>query len=144
MELTEIFSFIYMSKSFIEKDTEVICKEYKLTTSSLSLLLFLAHFPDLNTSKQICKFGGLKRGNVSVLVEILTKRGFIKQETDEKDRRIKYLFLTDKSTKIIEKVDVIHEKYKKVIKSNISEEDLNICEKVFLQMYKNIKENSNN
>ena len=77
-------------------------------------------------------------------MEILTKRGFIKQETDEKDRRLKYLFLTDKSTKIIEKVDVIHEKYKKVIKSNISEEDLNICEKVFLQMYKNIKENSNN
>ena len=43
MDITKVFSFLYMSKNVVEKEMAGICKEYKITNSALALILFLAH-----------------------------------------------------------------------------------------------------
>ena len=144
MDITKVFSFLYMSKNVVEKEMAGICKEYKITNSALALILFLAHYPNLNTSREICKFGNLKRGNVSVLVEILTKRGFIVQEDDEHDRRLKYLFLTEKSDDIVNKAKKIHKEFENILISDIKKEDLELLENTFNKMFNTIKQKFNN
>ena len=144
MDISKVFSFLYMSKNLFEKEMAGICKEYKITNSALALILFLSHYPNLNTSREICKFGNLKRGNVSVLVEILTKRGFIVQEHDEHDRRLKYLFLTEKSDDIVNKAKKIHKEFENILISDIKKEDLELLENTFNKMFNTIKQKYNN
>lgn len=144
MDIAKVFSFLYMSKNVVEKELLGICKEYKITNSALDLILFLAYYPNLNTSREICKFGNLKRGNVSVLVEILTKRGFIVQEQDEHDRRLKYLFLTEKSNQIVSEATKIHKEFENVLISDIKKEDLKLLENTFNKMLNTLKQKFNN
>lgn len=144
MDIAKVFSFLYMSKNVVEKELLGICKQYKITNSALDLILFLAYYPNLNTSREICKFGNLKRGNVSVLVEILTKRGFIVQEQDEHDRRLKYLFLTEKSNQIVSEATKIHKEFENVLISDIKKEDLKLLENTFNKMLNTLKQKFNN
>lgn len=143
MKITDFITFIYLNKKSIDKKAIELCKELKITGSSISLLFFLYNYPNLNTSKDICANGNLKRANVSVLVEFLTLRGFITQKEDKEDRRSKKLFLTEKSKELIVKVNKIIDEQKAVCFDGLSEEEVRTLDGIFEKMYSNIRKTKN-
>lgn len=78
--------------------------------------------------------------NISILVEILCKKGFLIQEAIENDRRMKKLTLTKECDELIHDTDKIIDYLVINTFKDIDNEDLAICEKVFNKMYENLVE----
>ena len=57
-------------------------------------MLFLANNPALNTARDIVQLRALAKSHVCMSVDALAQRGFLAQQTDEKDKRRVRLFVT--------------------------------------------------
>ncbi len=127
------------NRHYVANALTPIAKENDLKMSEVSLLLLLYLNPSVKTAKEIACLGELKRGNISVLVESLSKRGLISQVEDVEDRRKKTLELTSEASGIIESCKGILVDMLKISFNGIPEDELKICEKVFMKMYDNMK-----
>ena len=130
----------YMQKKWFEAQFKPICREHELKNSELNVLLALHLNHSIKTAVDIEKFGEMKRGNISVCVDILSQRGFIIQTIDENDRRFKRLKLTEKAEEILENCDEIINSYCSYIFRGVSKEEFEICDKVFKKMNENLDE----
>lgn len=130
----------YMQKKWFEAQFKPICREHELKNSELNVLLALHLNHSIKTAVDIEKFREMKRGNISVCVDILCQRGFIIQTIDENDRRFKRLKLTEKAEEILENCDEIINSYCSYIFRGVSKEEFEICDKVFKKMNENLDE----
>ena len=73
---------------------EPVCKKWDLTHNELDVLLFLANNPALNPARDIVQLRALAKSHVCMSVDALAQRGFLAQQTDEKDKRRVRLFVT--------------------------------------------------
>lgn len=136
--ISSMMNFVNIQRLWMQRHLEPIAKKYKLKMSDLSLMLLLHINKELKTAKDIAMFSDLKRGNISLIVESLSCRGFIKQLAVEGDRRMKKLELTSKCDEILEECDEIMVKLFKLSLDGIEEEDLLRAREVFTKMYENI------
>ncbi len=116
-------------------------QKLKLTESQFGVLEALYHIGPLNQRElgnKLLKTGG----NITMVVDNLEKRGLVKRERGEKDRRFFTVNLTNHGRELIEKIFPLHldailnemkklqpqeqiqlQKYCKIIGLNINEED---------------------
>ena len=104
-EMATLSQLAVMQKEIFYERLKPVVKKYKMKNSEVILLFLLYLNPSRKTAKEICRISELKRGNVSILVEALTLRGFIRQETVLNDRRSRNLYLTDKANALIEEFE---------------------------------------
>lgn len=138
-DLSDFLKFATLHKASYQKFLMPIAKKYQMKISDLTLLLLLHYSSYVKTAKDIGDFSELKRGNISVIVESLTQKEFIRQEIDPDDRRSKFLFLTEKCDEIVKECDEVAVIYKEILTEGITEEEMNLCEKVFNKMCKNME-----
>ena len=81
-------------KKWYEEALHAVAVQYGLTMNELSVLLFLANNPALNTARDIVQLRALAKSHVCMSVDALAQRGFLAQQTDEKDKRRVRLFVT--------------------------------------------------
>ena len=136
-QITPLMNHIYMQKKWFDLQFKPISKKYGLKSTELSLLVLIHLNKKLQTASDIEKFTEMKRGNISLLVECLSCRGYLLQEAVEGDRRRKRLVLTEKSNKILEECDAITQVYLNNIFKGIPKDELEICMKVFNKMNEN-------
>ena len=74
-------------KKWYEEALHAVAVQYGLTMNELSVLLFLANNPALNTARDIVQLRALAKSHVCMSVDALAQRGFLAQQTDEKDKR---------------------------------------------------------
>ena len=74
-------------KKWYEEALHAVAVQYGLTMNELSVLLFLANNPALNTARDIVQLRALAKSHVCMSVDALARRGFLAQQTDEKDKR---------------------------------------------------------
>mgnify|MGYP004460472109 FL=1 len=134
-----IMKFGYIQKSWVAQHIEPVAKKNKLKLSDISLLYLLHLNKEFNTAKDVEKYSDLKRGNISLIVESLTCRGFLIQEQIEGDRRMKKLVLTSKCNPIFEECDEIVGALLKISLQGISEEELLVMKNCFKKMYRNMQ-----
>ncbi len=79
-------------------------ESYDLSPNELGLMMIMYLDPSINTANQIVKLLGTTKGLASRNVDNLTKKGLIKTNQDEKDRRIVRLTLCNEAEKICEKI----------------------------------------
>lgn len=135
-----MMNYSLIQKTWLRTNCEPICKKYKLKMSEYQILLLIHVNSDVQTAKDIEKFSEMKRANISILVEILCKKGFLIQEAIENDRRMKKLTLTKECDELIHDTDKIIDYLVINTFKDIDNEDLAICEKVFNKMYENLIE----
>ncbi|MDE5899356.1 MAG: winged helix DNA-binding protein [Treponemataceae bacterium] len=135
-----LFQFSYLHRKLLEECLRPLCKKYKLSASSFSIIVFLYSNPSKNLSRDICTYTDLRRGNVSILVEKLTKMGYIRQDVDDADRRKHYLTLTEKSVALLAEVEFIFEEHERVITKGISRELLHCGELLLEKIHCNLVE----
>ena len=135
-----LMNYTVIEHTWLKEKSEPICKKYKLKLSEYLVLLLLHVNSDVKTAKDIEKFSDMKRANISILVEILCKKGFLKQELIENDRRMKELIMTDACKPLMDETDELLNFLVSNVFKNIEKKDFEICERVFSQMYLNLIE----
>ena len=137
-QASSTMTFAYLQRAWMQRHLEVISKKYKLKMSDLNLMLLVHINKDVKTAKDVAKFSELKRGNISLIVESLSCRGFINQLSVEGDRRMKRLVLTPKCTEILKECDEKIIQLLKISMEGISVEEIQQAKQVFAKMYQNI------
>ena len=134
-QASSTMTFAYLQRAWMQRHLEVISKKYKLKMSDLNLMLLVHINKDVKTAKDVAKFSELKRGNISLIVESLSCRGFINQLSVEGDRRMKRLVLTPKCTEILKECDEKIIQLLKISMEGISVEEIQQAKQVFAKMY---------
>lgn len=75
-------------------------KRYAITANEMEFIVFLGH-SKLDTAKDIVNHRGYSRSLVSKTVDSLVRGGYITSSTDERDRRVVHLALTEKAREIM-------------------------------------------
>ncbi len=82
---------------------------------------------------------GKDKYNITKLIDGLEKRGFVKRVADQKDRRMKYIHLTDEGWKIQPTVESVVEASFETLLSGIHDADLEVTAKVLTAFIDNLK-----
>ena len=78
------------------------------------------------------------KATLSKTIKKLTEVGYIRVEGDEKDRRMKHLYLTEKALPAAEQIKKIHGTFFEDLQAGISREELTVTENTLLRMADNI------
>ena len=97
---------------------------YHLTETEMEILLFLRDDSAYNTARDICMMRGIAKSNVSNGIRMLERKGYVRIQIDESNKRIHRLFLTEKSRPV---ADVLYKAQKDCmarILDGITEEEI--------------------
>lgn len=78
------------------------------------------------------------KATLSKTIKKLTEVGYIRVEVDEKDRRMKHLYLTEKALPAAEQIKKIHGTFLEDLQAGISREELTVTENTLRRMADNI------
>ncbi|HJD28625.1 MAG TPA: MarR family transcriptional regulator [Candidatus Blautia avicola] len=78
------------------------------------------------------------KATLSKIIKKLTEVGYIRVEGDEKDRRMKHLYLTEKALPAAEQIKKIHGTFFEDLQAGISREELTVTENTLRRMADNI------
>ncbi len=79
-------------------------ERYGLAANEVALLSMLYWYPELDTANMLRRELGITKGMISRYVDSLLKKGLLKAETDEKDKRVIRLSLSEEAVTICKEV----------------------------------------
>lgn len=121
-----------------------VASKYDISNFELTILLVLSKKPDCDTARDVVKNLKINKSKVSEAIDNLTKRGFLKGEQDENDRRYIHLKLQDSANCIIEDALETNDEFGKLVTKDIPKEKLELFEEVLEQIVQNIIKESEN
>ena len=78
------------------------------------------------------------KATLTKIIKKLNEIGYIKIVGDEKDRRIKHLYLTDKAIPAVRRITEIHRSFREALQEGLSPEELQKTEDVLERMMENL------
>jgi DNA-binding MarR family transcriptional regulator len=112
--------------------------EYTITYEQWQVLSRLYEEDGL-TQNQLAMTIERDRGSISRLIDNMIKRGLVGRISDDTDRRIKRVFLTEESHRIQEELEEIAVKTISQATRNMSEKELETCLNILDQIRENLK-----
>lgn len=106
------------------------CQKYGINKTSFDILIFLKNNPKDNTARSIEEKRGIKKSIASVTIEKLCQLGYLNKYSDEVDRRIQHLELTEKSIEITTIGQQLQSAFQERLFSGLSQEEKDIYLKV--------------
>ncbi len=95
MLYSEWLGKMYTMDQYLRECVAPVCKEYHLTGTEMTVLLFLYNNPEQNTATDIIKYSRMAKANISKAVEHLMRRDLLVRSRNAQDRRVVHLCLTD-------------------------------------------------
>ncbi|KHF38971.1 MarR family winged helix-turn-helix transcriptional regulator [Halalkalibacter okhensis] len=108
-----------------------------------NLIMLLLWEQDGLSQQQLVNKLDKDKTNIARMASSLEKKGFIKRSNCHEDRRSVKLYLTACGRKLGEQVIPIAEEFNEIVCKDISEEELQLMEKVLEKMNQNVKEYCN-
>jgi DNA-binding MarR family transcriptional regulator len=112
--------------------------EYTITYEQWQVLSRLYEEDGL-TQNQLAMTIERDQGSISRLIDNMIKRGLVGRISDDTDRRIKRVFLTEESHRIQEELEEIAVKTISQATRNMSEKELETCLNILDQIRENLK-----
>ena len=78
------------------------------------------------------------KATLTKIIKKLNEIGYIEIVGDEKDRRIKHLYLTDKAIPAVRRIKEIHRSFREALQEGLSPEELQKTEDVLERMMENL------
>ena len=117
-----------------------VCGKYGLTYMELTVLLFLANNPELDTASHIVRCRNLTKSHVSLSVRSLSDKGLLTGTYQAGDRRTIHLKPTQKASEIIADGRAAQRDFMEVVISGISPEELKVLSSLMEKMDRNISD----
>lgn len=111
-------------------------------TPEQNLILLLLWGKDGRSQNEIAKSLVKDKTNITRMLDNLEKKELITRHINESDARSYNVYLTEKGIKLGEHVYPITEEFNRMVCSGITSEELQIANKVFLKIQKNIESSS--
>jgi len=92
------------------------------------------------TQDGISASAGIDKGTVAHTVKQLEDNGFIRRETDQKDKRVNHIYATEEGLKYEEKVFQIIKELHNVLYKGLSESDIELAISLLEHMRKNMSD----
>lgn len=106
-------------------------EKYQLTETEMEILLFLRDDSVYNTARDICVMQRIAKSNVSNAIRMLERKGYLRIQIDEENKKIHRLFLTEKSKPVVEILYQVQKDYMAKLVGNIADERIHDVEKFF-------------
>lgn len=81
------------------------------------------------------------KGTLTKVIKKLTEIGYVEVVRSEKDKRMKFLYLTEKGVPAAKRIKEIHSNFYNILCSNIQPSDIQRTEQTMEQMMENIYQN---
>lgn len=90
------------------------------------------------SQKELCKTLGVKPSTVTVMLKRMKNTGLFEKVSDENDKRVIRIFLTDKGKEVYKEINRFHKYLGNLFFEDISEEELAILKKVLIKIRNNL------
>ncbi len=111
-------------KTLYAKCIETVCTTYRITRMELDILLFLANNPLYDTATDIIEIRFLAKSQVSASIKLLEKKGLLRKEYTENNRKTAHLKICDAAMDIIHDGQYAQEKFLSVMLDGFSAEEI--------------------
>lgn len=95
---TLLLRVIRQFQRYYDRQFEGLLAPTGISMREMHVVLFLANNPDCDTARDVAELRGLAKSQVSAAVDLLAERGFLCRRSDQTDRRVVHLALTDQGT----------------------------------------------
>lgn len=126
-------------RRLMEKEMQPLETEYGLYKIDVQILLYLKHSGSHNTSKDIMQMNMFTRGHISQSLSRLQKKGYVRMEQDQRDRRCTHNYLTDEAAVVIRKIEKISRRIKEIVLDGVTAEEQQTLVSVAQKMMHNIE-----
>ena len=89
----EVFEHFTLLKRLYDTLLRPVTRQYSLTRMELDILLFLANNPVYDTARDIVQVRVLSKSQVSMSLETLAARAYLRAECAENNRKVQHLHL---------------------------------------------------
>ena len=120
-----------------------ICQQYGLTQMEYDILMFLQSNPQHNTAAEIVKVRKSTKSHVSISLKRLEDRGLIERTQSPDNKKHIEIALQEASKPIIEAGIRVQKQFAKDILSGLTQEEKDICVRVFRTIYENAQAHLN-
>ncbi len=128
-EREQILDMLKEVATRFESLRDAVCAPYGLSSTQAILLLDVYHNQEHTRVTDICKRLNKSTNTVSPLINRLIDKGFLVKKQDESDNRIFYVYLTDKSKAITDKISIDIEDYTLPIFEQLNEDEIETIKK---------------
>lgn len=90
------------------------------------------------TAQDMVEHFKVDKATLTKTIKKLLEIDYITVESDNKDKRVKHLYLSEKAFPAAERIKEIHSEFHKVLSEGLSEEDIAAAEKLMERMTDNI------
>lgn len=115
--------FMKIRKVYADEFGKMLGRE-AYSPNEISILLFLANNPSIDTNGQLCTCLGVSKALVCRSVDALLRKGMIITVLDEHDKRVQHLKLTDCALPVVEQVKEIKCRIDREILQGIPQENI--------------------
>ena len=134
-----VFEHFLMGEHVYTQTMMPVCEKHGLTYAELTVLMFLANNPTLDTASDIVKCRNISKSHVSISVHSLEERGLITKEFRDGNRRSCHLCLTDLSSSIVNDGRGAQEQFKEMLFSGVSENEKRTMTEILQKIDRNIE-----
>ncbi|GKT04679.1 MarR family winged helix-turn-helix transcriptional regulator [Furfurilactobacillus entadae] len=99
-------AFLFMGK-FLDEFVSVVDQQYNLSHNAWLVMKLIRDHQKL-TNQKIAEITKVAPASISAQISPLLKRGLVKQDTNDSDRRVKYLSLTESGLHIVNMIEMEH------------------------------------
>lgn len=128
-----------MIKHLYENRCRTLMEKYQLTKNEIDILLFLANNQPYDTARDIVEYRALSKSHVCKSVDSLLRRGYLKGEQDQRDRRLIHLKIQPDYMQAVREAQQMQQDFFNTIYRGIPVEELETVKAAFRQMARNIR-----
>lgn len=93
------------------------------------------------SAQEMVEYIRVDKGTLTKVMKKLTEIGYVEVVRSEKDKRMKFLYLTEKGVPAAKRIKEIHSNFYNILCSNIQSSDIQRTEQTMEQMTENIYQN---
>lgn len=116
-----------------------LCRKWDLTRNELDVLLFLANNPDYDRAVDIVNHRGLSKSHVSLSINSLEDRGFLRREEDPYDRRTVHLHLESAAKPVVEAGQMAQKRFFSYLHQGVTQEQIDLMMDFARKVNENIR-----
>lgn len=133
----QYWDHLYLTKKVYHQTLEPVCEKYQITRMELDILLFLANNLQFDTAKDIIEHRGLTKSHVSISIQSLEKKGYLKRVSYPENHKNLHLSLLESSKIIIEDGRQAQQDLFKKLFAHLEEEHFHYLKETLSQITKN-------
>ncbi len=90
------------------------------------------------SAQEMVEYIRVDKATLTKIIRKLMQIGYVEVVSDEKDKRVRHLYLTEKALPAVKRIKEIHSDFRNTLCSGISEQDVRFTEQTLAHMMENV------